>query len=378
VNTAEGVPFSFSVPAHGWESFGSISINKSETGPQGAEAIIYWSSFPDGDYTDPYGHYAHPCIRLLSPPVGPSAAHLAAAVSRAPGTELVTGPSNVTVGGYPAIHVVLTVRKKNVGCHPGFFYTWNDVDGGALWPRTVVGATMRVWIVDVDGTRLFIEAATTPQASSGLDQEIQEIVGSIRFDGSDPHSATTEAVGPIERLPVGQHTLNAEGVPFSFRVPTSGWWRSGDLYISKSTVGPQGAEATIYWTSISEGAYAEPCRQWWGSPVGSMAEFATNASIQGGTELITGPSDVTLGGYHAKHVVFTVREDVGCNPGFFYTWRDVDGGPFWASTDVGDTIRVWIVDVDGTRLYIEGDTHKYAGSDLEREIHQIVRSIRFG
>jgi hypothetical protein len=41
-------------------------------------------------------------------------------------------------------------------------------------------------------------------------------------------------------------------------------------------------------------------------------------------------------------------------------------------------VLVWIVDVDGTRLFIEGDTHKYAGSDLEREIHQIVRSIRFG
>jgi hypothetical protein len=189
VNTVDGVPFSFSVPAHGWERFGSISINKSETGPQGAEAIIYWSSFPDGDYIDPYGHYADPCTHLLSPPVGPSAADLAAAVSRAPGTELVKGPSDVTVGGYPAKHAVLTVRKKHVGCDPGFFYTWHDVLGGALWTRTVVGATVRVWIVDVDGTRLFIEAATTPQASSGLDQEIQQIVGSIRFEEADPHTA---------------------------------------------------------------------------------------------------------------------------------------------------------------------------------------------
>ncbi len=44
---------------------------------------------------------------------------------------------------------------------------------------------------------------------------------------------------------------------------------------------------------------------------------------------------------------------------------------------MGDTITVWIVDVGGTRLFIEGDTHKAAGSDLEREIGQIVGSIRF-
>ena len=77
--------------------------------------------------------------------------------------------------------MVLTVRE-NVGCDPGFFDTWRDVFGGALWPTTGVGDTIRVWIVDVEGTRLFIEAETTEQPTSGLEQEIQQIVESIRFD----------------------------------------------------------------------------------------------------------------------------------------------------------------------------------------------------
>ena len=64
--TENGVEFSFRVPstAHwvggGWERFSSIStdggpvsLNKSIMGPQGAEAMIYWTSFPDGDYADP-------------------------------------------------------------------------------------------------------------------------------------------------------------------------------------------------------------------------------------------------------------------------------------------------------------------------------------
>jgi hypothetical protein len=183
VETAEGVPFSFRVNTFGWERFGSISINKSELGPQGAEAMISWSTFPDGDYADPFGHDARPCTSLLGSAVGPSAADLAAAVSRAPGTKLVAGPSGLTVGGYPATSVVLAVRK-DVGCDPGFFYSWRDVNGGALWPTTPVGATMRVWIVDVGGTRLFIDAATSHEASVDLDQEIQQIVGSIRFGRS--------------------------------------------------------------------------------------------------------------------------------------------------------------------------------------------------
>jgi hypothetical protein len=102
-------------------------------------------------------------------------------VSTAPGTKLVTGPSDVTVGGRTAKHMVLTDRE-NVGCDPGFFYTWRDMEGGALWPTTGVGDTIRIWIVDVDGARLFIAARTTEQASSGLEKEIRQIIRSIRFD----------------------------------------------------------------------------------------------------------------------------------------------------------------------------------------------------
>ena len=181
--TEEGVRFSFRVPTNaGWERFssistdkspgGPISLNKSIVGPQGAEAIIYWTSFPDGDYADP-------CASLLSPRAGRSVADLAAAVSTARGTQLVMGPADVTLGGRLAKRVILRVRK-NVGCHPGFFYAWRAVTGGAFW-TTNVGDTIRVWIVDVDGTRLFIAAETTPQACCGLRREVERIVESIRF-----------------------------------------------------------------------------------------------------------------------------------------------------------------------------------------------------
>jgi hypothetical protein len=124
--------------------------------------------------------YADPCARVLSRSVGRSTADLAAAVSAASGTALVKGPLSVTLGGRPAKHVVLTVRK-NVGCDPGFFYTWQDRGSGALWPTTSVGDTIRVWIVNVDRTRLFIAAATTVQANAPLKKEAQGIVESIRF-----------------------------------------------------------------------------------------------------------------------------------------------------------------------------------------------------
>jgi hypothetical protein len=40
----------------------------------------------------------------------------------------------------------------------------------ALWPYTVVGVTIDVWIVDVDGTRLVVESETSRQADPDLEQ----------------------------------------------------------------------------------------------------------------------------------------------------------------------------------------------------------------
>lgn len=188
--TENGVRFSFEVRGwvtptkwDDWANFysiptnkspgGPISLNKSSGGAQSAEGIIYWTSFPDGDYADP-------CARLLDRSVGRSAAALATAVATAPGTKLVMGPSDVSLGGHPAKFVWLKVRKQ-IGCEPGFFYKWEDAQGGMLWPRTPAGSTIRVWILDVDGTRLFIAAATSKQATLRLKNEIYWIVQSIRF-----------------------------------------------------------------------------------------------------------------------------------------------------------------------------------------------------
>jgi hypothetical protein len=187
--TVDGIRFSFSVPASRWEPYPSkptlaeILISKSVQGPQGAEAVIYWATYPDGALADP-------CAYLAARPPLTNGAGVASVVAMAPGTELVTGPEDVTVGGYAAKHVVVTVREA-VGCEPGFFYNWKAQTGGALWTETRVGDTIRVWVVDVNGVLLFIGGETTTDSyasplskdqMSGLDREINQIVDSITFE----------------------------------------------------------------------------------------------------------------------------------------------------------------------------------------------------
>jgi hypothetical protein len=71
------------------------------------------------------------------------------------------------------------------------------------------------------------------------------------------------------------------------------------------------------------------------------------------------------------------RVRAGC---YFFTWprnrASFEWGAFWPGTDVGDSIRVWIVDVRGKRLVFEALTKP--GHGIEQEIGDIIRSIRFG
>ncbi len=171
----EGVPFSFSVPSSGWTS-GEVgpAIVKGEGRQPDGIWIPFKFSAPDNVYADPCAHTP------LSPPPSATAAGLAAAVAAIPGTDLVSGPSSVDVGGRPAQHVVLTIRE-DLGCDPDDAYLWYDEStggaSGGWWFAGALGSTIRVWIVDVDGKLVWIEGQTV--------QDIQAIVDSIRF-GSSP------------------------------------------------------------------------------------------------------------------------------------------------------------------------------------------------
>jgi hypothetical protein len=208
--TVEGVRFSFSVPrsdyTEAWENgplervggklrIRSLYISKSIERGQAAEAVIFWTGFRDR-------RDASPCAKLLSRAVDRSTTDLAAAVARAPGTKLVAGPRRVTVGGRPAQYVVQTVRE-DLGCDPGFFFTWRSPWWGAFWPGTSVGTTIRVWIVDVHRVRLFIEAEISKPSPGQpapiraefkkVEQEITKIVGSIRFHAARSGAAPATA-----------------------------------------------------------------------------------------------------------------------------------------------------------------------------------------
>jgi hypothetical protein len=172
----DGTRFTFTAP-EGWGSFGASYphyISKSATGPQGAEAVVFWTGYPAVDH-------AQRCERILSGFDRLPAVQFIEAAAAARGIDVVSEPEGATVGGRPAAHVVLRVRK-DYGCDPGYFFLWAWVDGGELWPETTRSDMIELWALDVDQRTFVIEAISHPDAGAVLIAETHQIVGSIQFE----------------------------------------------------------------------------------------------------------------------------------------------------------------------------------------------------
>ena len=241
-------------------------------------------------------------------------------------------------------------------------------------------------------------------ASVGLLTRGSDIGPGLIVGSTPTPSSTPPTYPPAGEIPPGQsQSLTVDGVPLSFSVPNGGWapgiqrkafgvsLRADTLYIAKGTAGGQRAEAVVFWTTYPGGVNTGPCHNLLSQPI--AADLASAMATAPGTDLVTGPSNVTLGEHEAKHLVLTIREDLGCDPGYFFTWPDECWGTCWIKTGVGDRIGVWVVEVDGKRLVIETETTRQgvwvspshfveettelSDAELEQEVQQIVELIRF-
>ena len=194
-----------------------------------------------------------------------------------------------------------------------------------------------------------------------------------------PTAAPSPSPSDLEFFPdgsieAGRHSMIRSGKSLSVDMP-SGWTSHLGVRIYTQS----GQAAFIFWTDPPANVYADPCtKEPLDPPAGDTpAELATAVSSIPGTDLVGGPSDVTIGGHPAKLVTIRVREDIECEPGEFYLWyaqEPADGR--WPDA-LGDTINVWIIDVDGTIVWIDGSWSVNTTPALHGEMLQIIDSIQF-
>jgi hypothetical protein len=256
------------------------------------------------------------------------------------------------------------------------------------------------------GTAVAVVLIVAVGCSSGLPSTARSGEGSVAVSASPPPSPSASplstpgrslrpqpspvpgAFPPAGGLAIGRHEFSQNGVSFSLEVPTTSWSSSGIIMapdggaLSKDAANATGQKIWMLMWSI-DGVYPDPCGQVPAPPVSpSAADLAAAVASIPGFDLIAGPEDVTLGGRQAKHVTIKLREDIGCPPGDFFMWYDDvrcdrdDPCQRWA-TALGQTNDVWIVETQGTHVWIEVETRHTATPETLQEVQQVIGSIQF-
>jgi hypothetical protein len=363
-----GLQLRFFVPTSDWTSNGEFELDTDD-----GATLFFWTDAPEGINIDPCGH-------VRGPSIGPDAAKLVAALASIPGTELVAGPDQVTVGGFSAHRVVLKI-PEDTDCSATDFRLWYARDLGDRYPSGL-GHTITAWIIDVNGKLIWIDAEASPATSAGSTEAMQAIVDSIDVESLLPEGELE--VGHFEN----PNTNHVFGVGASYRtgmiafsVPTAGWVGDG-----ASTIAKDGARITFRGAAsnqcgpdldceyLPDRIYADPCAGRLGSNIGaSTKDVATALTTIPGVDA-SGPSRVGVNLRSASLVTLTVREDVPCEAARFHLWFDESEGPRTV-TALGDTLRVWIIDHQfGFRIWIEAETPKSASRELIQEIERIIYS----
>jgi hypothetical protein len=144
--------------------------------------------------------YGTPCRWQTKPKVdpGPSVADLASTLARQP-LRHASKPRSAALGGFPGKYLSWSVPNKiDLGrCGQGYFESWTAKGWASDRYQQAPGQVDRLWILDVKGQRLLIDAASEPWATRKQRIELGHIVHSIKFLSDSSRRPASAATSPV-------------------------------------------------------------------------------------------------------------------------------------------------------------------------------------
>ena len=126
---------------------------------------------------------ADPCHRRTAADVGPTVDDLAQALVRQAGPS--SQPRPVVLDGHRGLSLEVTVPPNAdlTRCTDEQYALWRtEPKGDSAYSLDSPGVVNRLWILDVDGTRLVLVAGLYPDQTDELHQEQTAIAESIHFE----------------------------------------------------------------------------------------------------------------------------------------------------------------------------------------------------
>jgi hypothetical protein len=193
---------------------------------------------------------------------------------------------------------------------------------------------------------------------------------------------TASVLLPAGSLAAGTYTARPFAAPddeleITFTVP-NGWqgWPPGAVTPDAGPGAPDGgAVAFLRVTQL----FSDPCKSATaGSPLIPAGDTVDElvrafAEVRSSYEVGTA-TNVTLDGYSGKRIDLVVPSDVdfeACDRGEYWIW---DAGPY--AQGPGNRWKIWILDVDGTRLVVLGHDFPVTAGTTQDQLMDIVGSIR--
>jgi len=165
-------PVLITVP-EGWSSFRGFGVHKDTP------------SNPFVGFWNVTLVYSHPCQHrgaMLDP--GPTVEGLAAMLAKVP-LRNASAPVEITMDGYHGTYLEWTVPSDIdfATCDSSEFESWIAYGtGGTDRYQQAPGQIDRLWILDVEGRRLVIDATYLPGATDADRADLQRVVDSIAFE----------------------------------------------------------------------------------------------------------------------------------------------------------------------------------------------------
>jgi hypothetical protein len=125
---------------------------------------------------------ADPCNHsgpMLDPPLGPTVDDLASALAGQPSTEA-SEPTDVTLDGYSGKYLEYSMTGITENC-PGGLIRWQSPQGPRM---AIAGEHDQVWILDVEGVRLVIDAFSFTGTPDVALTELRQVVESMQIEPS--------------------------------------------------------------------------------------------------------------------------------------------------------------------------------------------------
>ena len=164
----DGLRVILTVPA-GWEG-GPFHVSKAPARelPDGANLSI----------RQPSSVFSDQCTPIQAPALGPTVNDLVTVLADLPN---VTGLStaDVTISGFSGTLMTFTVDTEGIDCVMALY------GQGSFIRAAENGQSQRLWILDVAGARLVIDAATFPDTSAAVRAELQAIVDTLVIEPTD-------------------------------------------------------------------------------------------------------------------------------------------------------------------------------------------------